>query len=97
MEMEEGHHRRGALRRRGVAAEEDGQERPKREVGQGGDPIPSAGKGKGRAAEGEADCNSCRICREPWASSGAHRICCIPCGHVYGRSCLELWLARSGG
>ncbi|KAJ1299183.1 hypothetical protein BS78_01G512600 [Paspalum vaginatum] len=26
----------------------------------------------------------------------AHRICCIPCGHVYGRSCLESWLHRCG-
>ncbi|VAI25876.1 unnamed protein product [Triticum turgidum subsp. durum] len=33
---------------------------------------------------------------DPWASYGAHRICCIPCGHVYGRSCLERWLRRGG-
>ncbi|KAL6641211.1 hypothetical protein ACP70R_019392 [Stipagrostis hirtigluma subsp. patula] len=41
--------------------------------------------------------NTCCICWEPWASCGAHRICCIPCGHVYGRSCLERWLIRRGG
>uniref|UniRef100_A0A8R7QZU7 RING-type domain-containing protein n=1 Tax=Triticum urartu TaxID=4572 RepID=A0A8R7QZU7_TRIUA len=29
---------------------------------------------------------------EPWTCEGLHRICCIPCGHVYGRSCLEKWL-----
>ncbi|KAK2630767.1 hypothetical protein QOZ80_3AG0249760 [Eleusine coracana subsp. coracana] len=33
----------------------------------------------------------CCICLEPWTCYDAHRICCIPCGHVYGRSCLERW------
>ncbi|KAM0892978.1 hypothetical protein ACQ4PT_025443 [Festuca glaucescens] len=40
---------------------------------------------------------SCCVCMEPWTSGGAHRIFCIPCGHVYGRSCLEKWLGRCGG
>ncbi|KAK1677729.1 hypothetical protein QYE76_038577 [Lolium multiflorum] len=40
---------------------------------------------------------SCCVCMEPWTSGGAHRICCIPCGHVYGRSCLEKWLGGCGG
>ncbi|KAM0865670.1 hypothetical protein ACQ4PT_043118 [Festuca glaucescens] len=40
---------------------------------------------------------SCCVCMEPWTSGGAHRICCIPCGHVYGRSCLEKWLGRCCG
>ncbi|KAL6847589.1 hypothetical protein ACP4OV_022615 [Aristida adscensionis] len=38
---------------------------------------------------------SCSICMERCASGGAHRVCCIPCGHVYGRSCLDKWLRRS--
>ncbi|XP_044371997.1 E3 ubiquitin-protein ligase RFWD3 isoform X2 [Triticum aestivum] len=38
---------------------------------------------------------TCPICFEPWTCSGGHRICCIPCGHVYGRSCLERWLHHS--
>ncbi|TVU29422.1 hypothetical protein EJB05_20987, partial [Eragrostis curvula] len=53
------------------------------------------GSGVG-AEETPANSNACCICHEPWASCGAHRICCIPCGHVYGRSCLEMWLVRSG-
>ncbi|KAL6648082.1 hypothetical protein ACP70R_012306 [Stipagrostis hirtigluma subsp. patula] len=40
---------------------------------------------------------TCCVCMEPWTCYNAHRICCIPCGHVYGRSCLERWLDRSGG
>uniref|UniRef100_A0A453JCA6 RING-type E3 ubiquitin transferase n=1 Tax=Aegilops tauschii subsp. strangulata TaxID=200361 RepID=A0A453JCA6_AEGTS len=35
-------------------------------------------------------------CMEPWTSEGEHRISCIPCGHVYGRSCLERWLTQRG-
>ncbi|XP_020587615.1 E3 ubiquitin-protein ligase RFWD3-like [Phalaenopsis equestris] len=37
---------------------------------------------------------SCPICLVPWTPDGAHRVCCIPCGHVYGRSCLERWMKR---
>ncbi|XBH97046.1 hypothetical protein VPH35_087337 [Triticum aestivum] len=38
----------------------------------------------------------CPACTEPWSSDGPHRMCCIPCGHVYGRSCMETLLGRSG-
>ncbi|KAF7051551.1 hypothetical protein CFC21_059784 [Triticum aestivum] len=38
----------------------------------------------------------CPCCTEPWTSDGPHRMCCIPCGHVYGRSCMETLLRRSG-
>ncbi|XP_039832760.1 E3 ubiquitin-protein ligase RFWD3-like isoform X2 [Panicum virgatum] len=39
---------------------------------------------------------TCCVCMEPSTCSGAHRLCCIPCGHVYGRSCLENWLSACG-
>ncbi|XP_051199322.1 uncharacterized protein [Lolium perenne] len=39
---------------------------------------------------------TCPVCMEPWTCNGDHRICCIPCGHVYGRSCLVKWLHRCG-
>ncbi|CAM0871090.1 unnamed protein product [Alopecurus aequalis] len=39
---------------------------------------------------------TCPVCMETWTCDGAHRICCIPCGHVYGRLCLERWLHRCG-
>ncbi|KAJ0970159.1 hypothetical protein J5N97_023036 [Dioscorea zingiberensis] len=38
----------------------------------------------------------CPVCYEPWTSEGPHRVCCILCGHVYGRSCLERWAQRCG-
>ncbi|XP_025792750.1 E3 ubiquitin-protein ligase RFWD3-like isoform X3 [Panicum hallii] len=31
-----------------------------------------------------------------WTADGAHRVSCIPCGHVYGRYCLERWLLQCG-
>ncbi|VAI11540.1 unnamed protein product [Triticum turgidum subsp. durum] len=56
-----------------------------------------AGVGGGAEAEGSSRAAAtCCICMDSWASYGAHRICCIPCGHVYGRSCLERWLRRGG-
>ncbi|XP_040243654.1 uncharacterized protein [Aegilops tauschii subsp. strangulata] len=45
---------------------------------------------------GEVQPTICPGCMVPWSTDGPHRICCIPCGHVYGRSCLEKLLRRSG-
>uniref|UniRef100_A0A0D9XM37 RING-type domain-containing protein n=1 Tax=Leersia perrieri TaxID=77586 RepID=A0A0D9XM37_9ORYZ len=36
----------------------------------------------------------CPICMNAWTADGVHRVSCIPCGHVYGRSCLERWLLQ---
>uniref|UniRef100_A0A0D3FCR8 RING-type domain-containing protein n=1 Tax=Oryza barthii TaxID=65489 RepID=A0A0D3FCR8_9ORYZ len=45
--------------------------------------------------EEEAAAPTCSICLQPWTCNGDHRIPpCIPCGHVYGRSCLEKWLVH---
>uniref|UniRef100_A0A0E0K7M8 RING-type domain-containing protein n=1 Tax=Oryza punctata TaxID=4537 RepID=A0A0E0K7M8_ORYPU len=49
-----------------------------------------------RVSGGAVEKNACPVCMEAWASEGAHRICCIPCGHIYGRSCLERWLRQKG-
>nr|GEX77855.1 E3 ubiquitin-protein ligase RFWD3-like [Tanacetum cinerariifolium] len=35
---------------------------------------------------------SCSICYEACTSGGKHQICCLPCGHVYGLSCIQKWL-----
>ncbi|VFR01840.1 unnamed protein product [Cuscuta campestris] len=47
----------------------------------------------------EVDGLFCPICMEAWSSGGNHQICCLPCGHVYGMSCIKKWLdqkKRSG-
>ncbi|KAL4201317.1 hypothetical protein AMTRI_Chr02g258120 [Amborella trichopoda] len=45
---------------------------------------------------GDLDLLSCPICMEPWSSDDAHRICCLPCGHLFGHSCIETWIQRCG-
>ncbi|KAD4384440.1 hypothetical protein E3N88_24608 [Mikania micrantha] len=37
----------------------------------------------------------CPICFEAWTSGGEHQICCLPCGHIYGLSCIKKWLQQS--
>ncbi|GKE08225.1 zinc finger, RING/FYVE/PHD-type containing protein, partial [Tanacetum coccineum] len=39
--------------------------------------------------------DDCSICYEPFTSYGKHRICCLPCGHMYGLSCIKRWLLQS--
>jgi E3 ubiquitin-protein ligase RFWD3 len=41
--------------------------------------------------------NACPICLEPWTSGGRHRICSLKCGHLFGKVCIEKWLAGSSG
>ncbi|PQP95957.1 E3 ubiquitin-protein ligase RFWD3 isoform X1 [Prunus yedoensis var. nudiflora] len=36
----------------------------------------------------------CPICLDAWTNDGDHRICCLPCGHIYGMSCITKWLQR---
>uniref|UniRef100_A0A0R0KRF6 RING-type domain-containing protein n=1 Tax=Glycine max TaxID=3847 RepID=A0A0R0KRF6_SOYBN len=36
----------------------------------------------------------CPICMDVWTSSGDHHICCLPCGHMYGLSCIKKWLQQ---
>ncbi|XP_060967711.1 uncharacterized protein LOC133035658 isoform X1 [Cannabis sativa] len=40
----------------------------------------------------EIDGLFCPICMEAWCNDGDHHICCLPCGHIYGMSCIEKWL-----
>ncbi|XP_062117358.1 uncharacterized protein LOC133831167 isoform X2 [Humulus lupulus] len=40
----------------------------------------------------EIDGLFCPICMEAWCNDGDHHICCLPCGHIYGMSCIKKWL-----
>ncbi|XP_075489980.1 uncharacterized protein LOC142528735 isoform X1 [Primulina tabacum] len=45
---------------------------------------------------GEIEGLYCPICFEAWSSGGDHQVSCLPCGHVYGLSCIKKWLLRRG-
>lgn len=36
--------------------------------------------------------SSCTICMEEWTIGSEHRLCCLKCGHLFGRSCIERWI-----
>ncbi|KAG8647200.1 E3 ubiquitin-protein ligase RFWD3 [Manihot esculenta] len=37
----------------------------------------------------------CPICMDAWTSEGDHHISCLPCGHIFGLSCISRWLKQS--
>ncbi|GKC17037.1 zinc finger, RING/FYVE/PHD-type containing protein [Tanacetum coccineum] len=39
--------------------------------------------------------DDCSICYNPSTTHGKHQICCLPCGHMYGFSCIKKWLLQS--
>ncbi|OVA06945.1 zinc finger protein [Macleaya cordata] len=50
---------------------------------------------KGESNGDEADGVFCSICMEPWSSEGDHQVSCLPCGHLYGLSCIKRWIQQS--
>ncbi|EPS57387.1 hypothetical protein M569_17431, partial [Genlisea aurea] len=50
----------------------------------------------GQVDRDEVDGLFCPICLEAWSSGGEHQVCCLPCGHIYGLSCIKKWLSRQG-
>ncbi|KAL6649040.1 hypothetical protein ACP70R_013269 [Stipagrostis hirtigluma subsp. patula] len=87
----------------GSGGEESGEEEEEEERGQEESTVEVSGPSSGDRVSGAvasggaaAERPTCPVCMEAWTSEGAHRISCIPCGHVYGRSCLERWLTQRG-
>ncbi|KAI9284563.1 hypothetical protein BC943DRAFT_361256 [Umbelopsis sp. AD052] len=37
----------------------------------------------------------CPICFEKWSNTGSHRLISMKCGHLFGQSCIERWIARA--
>ncbi|KAL0002765.1 hypothetical protein SO802_016546 [Lithocarpus litseifolius] len=54
-------------------------------------------KKKKELGESNLDGLCCSICMEPWASHGDHQASCLPCGHVYGMSCIIKWIQQCHG
>lgn len=40
--------------------------------------------------------STCTICMEEWTIGSEHRVCCLRCGHLFGRSCIERWIKDKG-
>ncbi|KAE8099676.1 hypothetical protein FH972_017634 [Carpinus fangiana] len=72
----------------------------KRSRTQGGEACCSYGVGSAENSQGnewnrsEIDGLFCPICMEAWTTDGGHYICCLPCGHIYGMSCIKKWLQQ---
>ncbi|XP_076904844.1 uncharacterized protein LOC143560426 [Bidens hawaiensis] len=58
---------------------------------------PIAGDGEKMEETNRGEIDVCPICFQLWTSAGDHRICCLPCGHIYGMSCITKWLIRCQG
>ncbi|XP_061139466.1 E3 ubiquitin-protein ligase RFWD3 isoform X1 [Syngnathus typhle] len=41
----------------------------------------------------EGDGNTCSICFEAWTAVGDHRVAALRCGHLFGFTCIQRWLA----
>ncbi|PWA38955.1 E3 ubiquitin-protein ligase RFWD3 [Artemisia annua] len=35
---------------------------------------------------------NCAICYEHWTLDGDHHVSCLPCGHIFGLSCINKWI-----
>lgn len=40
---------------------------------------------------------TCSMCLEEYGIETTHKAACIPCGHIFGESCLREWLGRPDG
>lgn len=45
---------------------------------------------------GDESNSTCTICMEDWTIGSEHRLCCLRCGHMFGRSCIERWIKEKG-
>ncbi|KAM2467592.1 hypothetical protein FF1_009357 [Malus domestica] len=62
-----------------------------------GDGVGSAECSQGSSSQwnrNEMDGLFCSICLEPWTNDGDHHISCLPCGHLFGMSCIKRWLQQ---
>ncbi|KAJ7976907.1 E3 ubiquitin-protein ligase RFWD3 [Quillaja saponaria] len=78
----------------------DEEEGNKRRRIEGGEACSSNGIGSVQSSQGnewnrgEIDGLFCPICMDAWTNDGDHHICCLPCGHLYGMSCIKRWLQQ---
>ncbi|ESW34775.1 hypothetical protein PHAVU_001G180000 [Phaseolus vulgaris] len=75
--------------------EEEGNKRRRYE---GGETSCSFAIGSSNGSQGnvhtDIDGLFCPICMDVWTNNGEHHICCLPCGHIYGMSCIKKWFQQ---
>ncbi|XP_057478689.1 uncharacterized protein LOC130766032 [Actinidia eriantha] len=54
----------------------------------------TSSQGGGESTGSEIDGLFCPICMDAWTNGGDHQVCCLPCGHLYGASCIKRWLRQ---
>ncbi|OIV92371.1 hypothetical protein TanjilG_09969 [Lupinus angustifolius] len=75
--------------------EEERNKRRRTEVGEASSsPIAIESSQGSEWSRSEIDGLLCPICMEPWVNNGEHHISCLPCGHIYGMSCIKKWLQQ---
>lgn len=47
--------------------------------------------------DSDEEAENCPICFVPWTNTGTHRLACLKCGHLYGKSCILKWLKMHNG
>ena len=47
-----------------------------------------------RSREEVDEVRDCPICFERWENGGAHRLASLACGHLFGLSCIQKWVAQ---
>ncbi|KAK8496078.1 hypothetical protein V6N13_035098 [Hibiscus sabdariffa] len=73
---------------------------PEKEGEEGGGRICSSAGEVGENSQGnewnrgDIDGLFCTICMEAWTTSADHHVCCLPCGHIFGFSCIRKWLQQ---
>ncbi|OWM82442.1 hypothetical protein CDL15_Pgr002016 [Punica granatum] len=76
---------------------EEERDSKRRRQGEGEAEACSSGRVTSQDSEwnrSEIDGLFCPICMEAWSDDGDHYICCLPCGHIYGMSCIKRWLQQ---
>lgn len=57
------------------------------------EPSRAAKRSYGVMISEDDDGQTCPVCLDVWTSAGDHRLCCLKCGHLFGKSCISRWLS----
>ncbi|TKY62117.1 E3 ubiquitin-protein ligase RFWD3 [Spatholobus suberectus] len=74
--------------------EEEGNKRRRTEGGEASCSFAIDGSQGNEWNRTDIDGLFCPICMDVWTNNGEHHICCLPCGHIYGMSCIKRWLQQ---